>query len=190
MPFIDGVLFADSKGSMIDIVQAVGRALRKPRQIKDKTSYIIIPIRFHSDGSYVEDDFAPLHTVIQALRDQDDTLAEWIDEINWSVVKGTGGTALRHKASKVQLIVPASVDPEKFANDLTIRIATVNSRVAGQIGLGSTLGKKQRGSDYKRIFKSMAWVFPSRMSGPTAPPPGTSIGLCLTICCCFRNISI
>lgn len=155
MPFIDGVMFADSKGSMIDIVQAVGRALRKPHDIEDKTSYIIIPIRFNSDGSYVDDDFAPLHFVIQALRDQDDTLAEWIDEINLGVVKGTSGHALRHKTSKVKLMVPASVDPEKFANDLTIRIATVNSKATGQVGLGSTLGKKQRGSDYKRIFKSI-----------------------------------
>lgn len=155
MPFIDGVMFADSKGSMIDIVQAVGRALRKPHNVEDKTSYIIIPIRFNSDGSYVDDDFAPLHFVIQALRDQDDTLAEWIDEINLGVVKGTSGHALRHKTSKVKLMVPASVDPEKFANDLTIRIATVNAKATGQVGLGSTLGKKQRGSDYKRIFKSI-----------------------------------
>lgn len=155
MPFIDGVMFADSKGSMIDIVQAVGRALRKPHDIEDKTSYIIIPIRFNSDGSYVDDDFAPLHFVIQALRDQDDTLTEWIDEINLGVVKGTSGHAIRHKTSKVKLLIPASVDPEKFANDLTIRIATVNSKATGQVGLGSTLGKKQRGSDYKRIFKSI-----------------------------------
>lgn len=154
MPFIDGVMFADSKSSMIDIVQAVGRALRKPHDIEDKISYIIIPIRLNSDGSYVDDDFAPLHFVIQALRDQDDTLAEWIDEINLGVVKGTSGHALRHKTSKVQLMAPASVDVEKFANDLTIRIATVNSKAAGQVALGSTLGKKQRGSDYKRIFKS------------------------------------
>ncbi len=155
MPFIDGVMFADSKGSMIDIVQAVGRALRKPHSIEDKTSYIIIPIRFNSDGAYVDDDFAPLHLVIQALRDQDDTLAEWIDEINLGVVKGTSGHALKHKTSKVKLLVPTSVDPEKFANDLTIKIATVNAKATGQAGLGSTLGKKQRGSDYKRIFKSI-----------------------------------
>ena len=155
MPFIDGIMFADSKGSMIDIVQAVGRALRKPHDIEDKTSYIVIPIRFNADGTYVDDDFAPLHFVIQALRDQDDTLAEWIDEINLGVVKGTSGHALRHKTSKVKLLVPASVDPEKFANDLTIRIATVNSKATGQVGLGSTLGKNQRGSDYKRIFKSI-----------------------------------
>lgn len=155
IPFIDGIMFSDSKGSMIDIVQAVGRALRKPHDIEDKTSYIVIPIRFHSDGTYEDHDFAPLHFVIQALRDQDDTLAEWIDEINLGVVKGTSGHALRHRTSKVKLLVPASVDLEKFANDLTIRISTVNSKATGQVGLGYTLGKNQRGSDYKRIFKSI-----------------------------------
>lgn len=155
MPFIDGIMFADSKGSMIDIVQAVGRALRKPQDVEDKTSYIIIPIRFNADGTYVEDDFAPLHFVIQALRDQDDTLAEWIDEINLGVVKGKSGHALHHKSAKVKLLLPKTVDADKFANELTIRIATVNSKATGQAGLGSTLGKNQRGSEYKRIFKTI-----------------------------------
>lgn len=155
MPFIDGIMFADSKGSMIDIVQAVGRALRKPKNVEDKTAYIVIPIRFNDDGTYYEDDFAPLHFVIQALRDQDDTLAEWIDEINLGVVKGKGGHALHHKSSKVSLFLPKKVNAEKFVNDLTIRIATVNAKRSGEVGLGSTLGKNQRGSEYKRIFKSI-----------------------------------
>lgn len=155
MPFIDGIMFADAKGSMIDIVQAVGRALRKPHNVEDKTAYIVIPVRLHSDGTYVEDDFVPLHFVIQALRDQDNTLAEWIDAINLGVVRGTSGHALRHKTSKVKLLMPKFVNKEKFANDITIKIATVNAKATGQVGLGSTLGKKQRGSDYKRIFKSI-----------------------------------
>lgn len=155
MPFIDGIMFADTKNSMIDIVQAVGRALRKPQNVEDKTSYIIIPIRLNEDGSYVEDDFAPLHFVIQALRDQDDTLAEWIDEINMGVVTGKGGHAIGHKSGKIQLLLPHKIDVAKFAEDLSIRIATVNSKATGAVGLGSTLGKKQRGSEYKRIFKSI-----------------------------------
>lgn len=155
MPFIDGIMFADSKGSMIDIVQAVGRALRKPQNVSDKTAYIVIPIRFNEDGSYVEDDFAPLHFVIQALRDQDDTLAEWIDEINLGVVKGKSGHALRRKTSKVKLLLPKNIDADKFANELTVKIATVNAKATGEVGLGATLGKNQRGSDYKRIFKSI-----------------------------------
>lgn len=155
MPFIDGIMFADSKGSMIDIVQAVGRALRKPQNVSDKTAYIVIPIRFNEDGSYVEDDFAPLHFVIQALRDQDDTLAEWIDEINLGVVKGKSGHALRRKTSKVKLLLPKNIDADKFADELTVKIATVNAKATGEVGLGSTLGKNQRGSEYKRIFKSI-----------------------------------
>lgn len=155
MPFIDGIMFADSKGSMIDIVQAVGRALRKPQNVSDKTAYIVIPVRFNEDGSYVEDDFAPLHFVIQALRDQDDTLAEWIDEINLGVVKGKSGHALRRKTSKVKLLLPKNIDADKFADELTVKIATVNAKATGEVGLGATLGKNQRGSEYKRIFKSI-----------------------------------
>ncbi len=152
IPLIDSVLFADPKGSMIDIVQAVGRALRKPAEERDRTAYILIPVRVREDGSCVEDDFAPLHCVIQALRDQDDTLAEWIDQLNLGVVRGKRGFGGRG-GGRIQLLLPASVDGERFARELSVRIATVNARQAGAAGLGSRLGKKQRGSDYKRVFK-------------------------------------
>lgn len=153
MPFIDGILFADPKGSMIDIVQAVGRALRKPMDVHNKVSYIIIPIIVNMDGTYDEDDFSPLHSVIQALRDQDDTLAEWIDSVNLGLVKGKRGYSSGHRESKIKLLLSESIDAQKFVKDLSIRIATVNAKPAGVAGLGATLGKKQRGSEYKRIFK-------------------------------------
>ena len=52
-------------------------------------------------------------------------------------------------------MLPKNVNAEQFANDLTIRIATVNAKKSGEVGLGSTLGKHQRGSEYKRVFKSI-----------------------------------
>ncbi len=155
MPFVDGILFADPKGSMIDIVQAVGRALRKPMDGRDKISYIIIPVMAREDGSYEENEFSLLHFVIQALRDQDDTLAEWIDSVNLGLVKGKGGYSSSHRESKMELLLPESIDAQAFSEALSVRIATVNAKPAGVSGLGRTLGKKQRGSEYKRVFKCM-----------------------------------
>ncbi len=150
IPLIDAVFFADPKSSVIDIVQAAGRAMRRTAG-EERMAYIIIPVRVREDGSCVEEDFMPLHWVIQALRDQDDTLAEWIDQLNLGVVRGKRGFVRR--GGKIQLLLPAAVDGERFAGELSVRIAAVNAREAGKAGLGSRLGKKQRGSDYKRIFK-------------------------------------
>jgi superfamily II DNA or RNA helicase len=154
IPYIDAILFADPKGSMIDIVQAVGRALRKPIDVKEKTSYIILPILIKKDGSYEDEELSSLHTVIQALRNQDETLAEWIDEINISVVKGRGKKGFRSNP-KFKLILPKNVDFDKFSENLSIRISEANAKSTGEKSLGGQLGKKQRKSTYKRRFKCM-----------------------------------
>lgn len=58
IPYIDAIIFADPRGSLIDIVQAVGRALRKPFGVKDKTSYIIVPILLDENNGGINDDDA------------------------------------------------------------------------------------------------------------------------------------
>lgn len=44
VPLLDGVAFVDPKGSLVDIVQAVGRAIRRPSGTDKTTGYIIVPI--------------------------------------------------------------------------------------------------------------------------------------------------
>ena len=65
---IDGVLFADPKGSAVDIVQAVGRALR-PHKGK-KMGYVLVPIIIDSDNieERIEQSeaYADLLTVLRA----------------------------------------------------------------------------------------------------------------------------
>ena len=53
IPDIDCVLFADPRKSTIDIVQAVGRALRKSES--KKLGYVIIPVI--QDGNQPDADF-------------------------------------------------------------------------------------------------------------------------------------
>jgi superfamily II DNA or RNA helicase len=88
VPTIDLVYFSDPKNSKVDIIQAVGRALRKKEG--KKLGYIVVPI-YHSDNKEVENSisegsFKNLLQVIRSLCDQDERLQ---DEIN-SIAFGKG----------------------------------------------------------------------------------------------------
>ncbi|MEN8810237.1 MAG: Helicase associated domain protein, partial [Flavobacteriales bacterium] len=88
VPTIDLVYFSDPKNSKVDIIQAVGRALRKKKG--KKLGYIVVPI-YHSNNAEVENSisqgsFKNLLQVIRSLCDQDERLQ---DEIN-SIAFGKG----------------------------------------------------------------------------------------------------
>ncbi|TGB05596.1 DEAD/DEAH box helicase [Streptomyces sp. MZ04] len=79
IPSIDTVVFADPKESIVDTVQAVGRALRqKPGQGKKAT--LIVPV-YVAPGEDADDLlgsnlYKPLWRVLQALRAHDDRIAD------------------------------------------------------------------------------------------------------------------
>ncbi|WP_424892193.1 Helicase associated domain protein [Streptomyces sp. XH2] len=79
IPAIDTVIFADPKESIVDTVQAVGRALRqKPGQGKKAT--LIVPV-YVAPGEDADDLlnsnlYKPLWRVLQALRAHDDRIAD------------------------------------------------------------------------------------------------------------------
>jgi len=83
VPTLDGVAFIDPRRSEVDIVQAVGRAIRKS---EDKTvGTIVIPVFIdtESDPETALDSsvFKPVWDVIKALRSHDDELGEQLDEL-------------------------------------------------------------------------------------------------------------
>ena len=95
VPEIDLVFFGDPRKSKIDIVQAVGRALRKSHRNKNKKSFIVVPL-FHSSEENLEDSIAQsyfenLITVVRAIGDHDERLYE---EIGLMAVKGVMGGGL------------------------------------------------------------------------------------------------
>lgn len=79
VPNIDAVLFADPKKSLVDIVQAVGRALR-PWPNK-KFGYVIVPAvhkkNAEPDDIFDSDPFKEVLTTVRALGTQDDDLIEY-----------------------------------------------------------------------------------------------------------------
>ena len=128
VPLIDSIYFVDPKNSLVDIVQACGRALRKPRsQTNKKTSYFIVPVIVdeNTDLNDLDNDlFDTVHNVIQALRDQDERLADWIDNINIGVARGSSGSGL--SSGPIQILLPRQFDLQSFANSIELRIAEFN----------------------------------------------------------------
>jgi len=82
MPCIDGIVYADKKESTIEIVQSVGRALRK-YEGKNKC-HIIIPILTSSkeDISFNNADFSGLLSVLMQMSMQDERLLHEITSIS------------------------------------------------------------------------------------------------------------
>ena len=163
IPLIDAVYFANPKGSIIDIVQAVGRALRQPFGSTGKLAYIILPVLMDetSNTELTGDAFDALFNIIQALRDQDESLAEWIDHINLGVV--TGRRSGNKGMGKIRILMPPEFDSGALESSLVLKIAEVNRDPTNHVGIGSKLGKKERKSSYTRIFKTLCDYTPERV---------------------------
>ncbi|WP_199550272.1 DEAD/DEAH box helicase [Streptomyces sp. N35] len=99
VPAVDGVLFAHPKRSTVDIVQAVGRALRRHPDTPGPST-IIIPIVVPAEQGEIGDldpkDYATIWHVLRALRAHDEPL----------------GTALNHQRSHNPAATPRL--PEKI----------------------------------------------------------------------------
>lgn len=90
VPTLDAVMFLQSRKSEIDIVQSVGRVMRKPRDGSQKEfGYIILPIVIKSDADVnkaLDDNkkYDVIWKTIQAIRSHDDRLQVEIDKLPYS----------------------------------------------------------------------------------------------------------
>ncbi len=132
VPELDGVAFIDPKGSEIDIVQAVGRAIRKPKNLAHKVGTIIIPIfvdtAANEEESLEQSCFKPIWKVLKALRAHDDVLAEELDTIRLELGKRTYKAPA--KLGKIILDVPIGIDGTFFSESLRVKIVENCSRVS------------------------------------------------------------
>ncbi|ORT53292.1 DEAD/DEAH box helicase [Streptomyces sp. CB03238] len=93
---VEAVCFADTRGSQVEIVQNIGRALRLNRDGTTKVARIIVPV-FLQPGEDPQDmvasaSFRPLVAVLQGLRSHDERLVEQL-----------ASRALTHGQRKVHL---------------------------------------------------------------------------------------
>jgi superfamily II DNA or RNA helicase len=93
VPSIDGVAFIDPRRSEIDIIQAVGRAIRKSDEKKVAT--IVLPVFLTADQDpealLQTSAFKPIWDVVRALRAHDDLLAAELDALRRSLGPRTSG---------------------------------------------------------------------------------------------------
>ena len=80
---LDGVAFIDPKESQVDIIQAVGRAIRKAE--RKRHGIIILPVYISSDEdeekTLEDSSFKQVWRVLRALRSHDDQLASELDNL-------------------------------------------------------------------------------------------------------------
>lgn len=113
IPALDGIVFADPKNSEVDIIQAVGRAIRLSRDKKIGT--IIIPV-FVDKQSQGEEDlenscFKKVWQIIKALRAHDNVLAEELDNIRLELGKRSYKAPAK-LPSKIVIDVPVKIDAD------------------------------------------------------------------------------
>lgn len=123
VPALDGIVFIDPKGSEIDIVQAVGRAIRNPNKDIKKIGTIIIPIFIdYEDDHEISLDqscFKTVWKVIKALRAHDDILAEELDNIRLELGKRT----YKSPPKLTKVIIDISTQVEfKFVNSIKLKL--------------------------------------------------------------------
>jgi superfamily II DNA or RNA helicase len=111
VPAVDMVAFVDPRHSKIDIAQAVGRAMRKPRGDNKKIGYIVVPIFAEDtdersiDRAIRGEDFNDVALVLNALLEQDEDLIEIIRDLNQS--KGRGERLNTKRINeKIEIIGP------------------------------------------------------------------------------------
>ena len=87
VPVLDGVAFIDPKRSMVDIIQAVGRVIRKAEGKEIGTIVIPVFIDETEDADHVlsQSAFEPVWQVLKALRAHDRRLADELDQLRLSL---------------------------------------------------------------------------------------------------------
>jgi len=89
VPTLDAVIFLNPKNSFIDVVQSVGRVMRKPKNYDKKYGYIIIPISIPAgaDPEKALNDnkkYKVVWDVCQALRSHDDRFDRHVNQLRFS----------------------------------------------------------------------------------------------------------
>ena len=107
VPALDGVAFIDPRNSEIDIVQAVGRAIRLSKGKAIGSIVIPVFIEDHEDPDEVlnSSPFKKVWAVVNALRSHDEGLGEELDQLRQAMGKrGTVG-----KSDKIIFDLPTTI---------------------------------------------------------------------------------
>ena len=119
VPALDGVAFIDAKSSEIDIVQAVGRAIRLSAKKEMGTIVIPVFIERHEDPeeAVASSNFKPIWDVLDALKAHDDVLSDQLDQLRIELGAGKRSKVGEQDLSKIVFDLPTTVGAD-FAQAL------------------------------------------------------------------------
>jgi len=119
VPNIDCVLFADPRKSTIDIVQAVGRALRRK---EGKTfGYVILPVFTKSKNKEEiidSDDFKDILSTLRALASNDERIIEYFRDISKGVKTAKKDSLIQFE---IGVNIPQSINEKQLIDSLKLK---------------------------------------------------------------------
>ena len=120
VPALDAILFLSPRSSQIEVVQAVGRAMRKSDETGKNFGYIIIPITVPPQENYerviLDSRYSPTFQVLQALKSHDEDFYDTINQVDLrenkkiSVAIFTGGSTTEGGSTKEVTQVPLDLE--------------------------------------------------------------------------------
>ncbi len=137
VPALDAVLFLTPRNSQVDVVQSVGRVMRKPKDSKKKLGYVILPVVIPA-GMQPEEalndnkTYKVVWEVLQALRSHDDRFDAMINKLDL-----TG-----QDKSKMEIIaITDTINIKSKAKANETKGAKVNGKAAKAAKGGQNLGQ-------------------------------------------------
>ena len=181
IPAVDMVAFIDPRQSKVDITQAVGRAMRKPRGATTKTvGYVLVPLFAGVDGEGLEDaikteKFDAIADVLNALQEHDEELVDIIRELQQR--KGQGEVFdPKRLLEKVEVIGPM-VGLDELARSISVAISdslgsSWDEWFGRMLKYSEEQGSSQVPQKYvtSRGFKLGSWLGEQRSNKHNMPP--------------------
>ena len=119
------VAFVDPRHSKIDIAQAVGRAMRKPRGGDKKVGYIVVPIFAQNthkqsiEEAIKSEEFDDVAIILNSLLEQDEELIEIVKDLKQSQGRGEVFNPIRLK-EKIEVTGP-SIGLDELVNSIYVQ---------------------------------------------------------------------
>ncbi len=127
IPTVDMVAFIDPRQSRVDIAQAVGRAMRKPRGPTTKTvGYVVVPL-FAGNGTndsieqaIHSEKFDAVADVLNALQEHDEDLVDIIRELREQ--KGMGAVFDPKRLHEKVVVIGPRVELDRLSRSIDVEI--------------------------------------------------------------------